>query len=52
MTKEQFVLGIVNYKMEKELENEVCEGDTEVCPDCGKVACMCYEDYLESHENN
>lgn len=48
MTKEQFVLGIANYKMEKELEE--CEGDTEICPDCGKVACMCYENYLESRE--
>lgn len=49
MTTKEFIKDLANFKMQKELEKE-CEGDTEICPDCGKVACMCYENYLESHE--
>lgn len=48
MTTQEFIKDLANYKMEKEIEE--CEGDTEICPDCGKVECMCYEDYQESRE--
>lgn len=31
-----------------EEEEEVMEGDKTKCEECGKVDCMCYEDYVEN----